>query len=73
MERLKIQEIKEKYPDEWVLLLEPETDKMLHIHGGIVAVHSPKRSEIYAQLQNYTQRRAVYFTGKFGKNKIYAL
>jgi hypothetical protein len=73
MERLKIQEIKEKYPDEWVLLLEPETDEVLNIYSGVVAIHSTKRSDIYAQLRQYTQRCAIYFTGKFGKNKIYAL
>jgi hypothetical protein len=75
MERLKIQEIKEKYPDEWVLLIEPETDAntLLRIRSGIVALHSPKRSDVYAALQQYTERRAIYFTGEIGKNKVYAL
>jgi len=73
MERMALDQIRKKYPDEWVLLIEPETDKVLHIRSGIVAAHSPKRKDIYDKLQLYKERRAVYFTGEIGKDKVFAL
>ncbi len=73
MERLEVHEIQKKYPDEWVLIIEPETDELLHIRSGIVVMHSPKRREIYAKLQKYPERRAIYYTGDLSKHKLYAL
>ena len=73
MERLELQEIKKKYPDEWVLLIELETDESLNIRSGIVAAHSPKRTEIGEKLRQYDKRRAIYFTGEVAKDKIFAL
>jgi len=33
LERMQLQEIKKKYHDKWVLLIEPETDEVLSIYG----------------------------------------
>lgn len=47
MKRLTLEEIKNRYPNEWVLLADPETDSVLNIKTGIVVAHSPHRNEIY--------------------------
>ncbi|MFQ5706010.1 MAG: hypothetical protein ACE5HO_01090 [bacterium] len=46
MKRMSLNEIRKKYPDEWVLLAGPETDEFLNIKTAVVIAHSPHRSEI---------------------------
>ena len=47
-ERLTIQEMVEKYPNQWLFIIEPdiceETNQLI---SGIVQVHSPSRDDIH--------------------------
>lgn len=46
-ERLTIEELRERYDGEWVLVVDPETDEMHEVLSGVVAVHSHDRDEMY--------------------------
>ena len=53
-----------RYPDEWVLILDPEIGPDLLVRGGVVAGHSPDRDELYRQASALRPRRcAVSFMG----------
>ena len=45
-EILTISEIESRYPGEWVLVEDPETDEALEVLSGKVLCHSPNRDEV---------------------------
>jgi hypothetical protein len=46
-ERIGIDDMKKNYPDEWILLGNPERDESrLHILSGILLYHSPDKREV---------------------------
>jgi hypothetical protein len=45
-ERLTWEEIKQRYPDEWVLLVELDEDEYVNVRSARVAAHSAERKEI---------------------------
>jgi hypothetical protein len=46
-ERVGIDDMKKNYPDEWILLGDPESDKSdIHILSGILLYHSPDKREV---------------------------
>ncbi len=66
MEEMTIEEIKEKYKDEWVLvevLAEDELNRPLKVK---LIIHSKNRDDIYEELDNVENRRhvATFYTGK---------
>ena len=73
MERMVWDEIKKRYPEEWVLLGEPETEKGLSISSGILIAHNPNRSEIYQKQRNLEGDYTILFTGEIAKDKIFVL
>ena len=48
-EKLTMAEIAARYPSEWVLIDQPETDQYHHVLGGTVVFHGPDREEVYRQ------------------------
>ncbi|MFQ5627194.1 MAG: hypothetical protein ACE5I1_00420 [bacterium] len=73
MERMIFDEIKKSYPDEWVLLADPETDEILNLLSGIVVAHSTNRDDIYKRQLNLKGDYAIEYTGEIAKNKIFVL
>lgn len=64
-EVLTMAEIKERFPSEWILLADPETDKALEVLSGRVILHHPDRDEFDRQAVNIRGGRlAVVYTGK---------
>lgn len=47
---LNLSEIYQKYPNQWVLIVEPELDEDLEVIQGEVIASSPDRDGLYAQL-----------------------
>jgi hypothetical protein len=43
---LTIEEIKARFPSEWVLIGEPEIDELTRLRAGRVLFHSPARDDI---------------------------
>ena len=47
MEKIRIEDIKKSYPDEWILLGNPEVDKQKQtILSGVLLYHSPDKREV---------------------------
>jgi hypothetical protein len=64
-EVLTIEEIYAQYPDEWVLIDQPESDEYQRVRRGTVVFHSPDRDAVAAKAMELPIPRhaAVRFTG----------
>ena len=72
-ERLTIQEIEQKYPDEWLLIVDCEISENTELLSGIVVVHSKSREDIHDALTDYKGQVAIYSTRKIPENVEYIL
>lgn len=62
---LTIEEIKEKYPNEWVLIEYEEIDPEFNVVKGHVIAHSPIKEEIYKTLMETRGKNiAIEYTGR---------
>jgi len=58
------QQMKEQYPDQWLLVSCVETDEDMNVVRGEVLAHSTSRDEIYAKLLKLTGKHvAIEYTG----------
>jgi hypothetical protein len=58
-------EIKERYPDEWILIADTKLDKKLNIVSGEVIAHSKDRDEVYRKILALKGRSfAVEYNGE---------
>jgi hypothetical protein len=61
---LTTEEVYARYPSEWVLLGDPQTDERLQVLSGEVLWHSRDRDEVYRKAVELRPRRfATLFTG----------
>lgn len=72
-ERLAIEEIEQKYPDEWLLIVDCEISENTELLSGVVAVHSKSREDIHDALVNYKGQVAIYSTREIPENVEYIL
>jgi len=71
---LAAEEMKEKYPSEWLLVCEPETDSALEVVSGEVACHSKDRDEVYQAVALLKPKRfATLYTGQIPKDAAVVL
>ncbi len=56
-------EIKERYPDEWLLIVDYDLDESGRLKSGVVKRHSRNKNEIYRQPLN-DKPAAFRFTGE---------
>ncbi|MFM9947635.1 MAG: hypothetical protein ACKV1O_06820 [Saprospiraceae bacterium] len=66
-EQLSLQQIKEMYPDEWVLLTD-FTKEGVEILGGKVLMHDMDKRNLTQRAQNESfpdTPKTVYYTGQF--------
>jgi hypothetical protein len=63
-----IDEIKQRFPREWVLISNCSFDKLNCLSKGRVIAHSKDRSEIYKKLMRYKEPLAVEYTGPIPKD-----
>jgi hypothetical protein len=67
-QRMTVEEIKKQFPDEWVLLDEPEIGESQRVVSGELLFHSPNRDELYQKAMELRPKHsAVFFTGKIPK------
>jgi hypothetical protein len=65
VEILTIEEIKEKYPNEWVLIEYEEIDSDFNVIKGYVISHSTIKDEIYKTLMETKGKNiAIEYTGR---------
>lgn len=74
-ENLKFEEIKLRFPNEWVLIGDPIIEKM-EVKSGIVILHNPDKRVLAKNRpewwKNYKTSTTV-FTGEFPKNRRFWL
>jgi hypothetical protein len=66
-EALTLQEIHERFRDEWVLVRVLEEDELGQPLCGIVVAHSPDREEIYTAQRRLRGDFALFHTGEIPK------
>jgi hypothetical protein len=72
---LTIDEINKRYPDEFVLIGDPETDESLEVLSGKVLYHGTNRDEMYrigAELPA-PKRIATHYTGQLSDDMVVIL
>jgi hypothetical protein len=69
-----LEEVKQQYPDEWVLIEFTELDDELRVVDGQVLAHSPSRDEIEKKLTTLRNEKiAVEFTGGRDTGEAYLI
>ena len=56
---LTVAEIRERYPREWVLIADTESDDLWNVIRGEVLAHSPEREQIDRALTKFTDIRSI--------------
>ncbi|MBI1913932.1 MAG: hypothetical protein HYS12_04235 [Planctomycetes bacterium] len=61
---LTVEEIRERFPSEWVLIGDPQTAETLAVQAGKVLCHSKDRDEVYRKaIELRPKRFAFLYTG----------
>jgi hypothetical protein len=73
-EILTMSEIENRFPNEWVLLGDPETTPALKVVKGKVLWHGKDQDELYRVARELRPERSAYVhTGELPKDVAYAL
>jgi hypothetical protein len=73
-EQLTIEEMYAKYPDEWLLVENPQMSEKKKVISGTVTFHSKSRDETYRHAaQTKPAFSTMVFTGKMPKKMAFAL
>ena len=73
-EVMKIDEIEAQFPDEWILVIDPDTGPDLKVRSGVVAAHSKHRDEVYrTAIALKPKRSAVWFNGEPPADAVFVL
>ena len=63
-ESLTINEIESRFPDEWILVIDPELGPDMKVRSGVVAAHNRSRQIVYqTAIALKPKRSAVWFNG----------
>ena len=63
-EKMTVEEMSKKYPNEWLFIIEPNTRKnTTHLVSGIVQVHSKSRDDVYEASRKFKCDAAIRWTG----------
>ena len=62
-ERLTLEEMEQKYPDEWLFIVDCEHSENTELLSGRVLVHSKSRDDIYDASGRYKGGAAIHYTG----------
>ena len=72
-ERLTLEEMMEKYPDEWLFIIDCEISENTELLSGVVVAHSQSRADIYDASGYYKGGAAIHYTGKLPEGMHYLL
>ncbi len=62
-ERMTLEEMTEKYPDQWLFIIDCEINENTELLSGIVAVHSKSEDDIHEASMQYKGGAAIHYTG----------
>lgn len=63
-DKLTWDEIKKRFPDEWVVLVDYSFNDNEDLTDGVVYAHGPERAQVYASASQGPKRTAVRYTGE---------
>lgn len=70
-EILSIDEMKSRYPNEWILIGDPQTNDASAVVGGQVLWHSTDRDEVYMKSVELRPKHIAYhYTGKVPQDNM---
>jgi hypothetical protein len=73
-EELTIAEIESRYPNDWILVVDPVTNEALEVQSGKVAWHSADRDEVYRKaLELRPKRSAILCTQRIPDDAVIIL
>ena len=70
-ERLTPEEMEQKYPDEWLFIVDCEHSENTELLSGRVLVHSPSEADIHEASMQYKGSAAIRYTGGMRKDVGY--
>ena len=69
-----MEEIEASFDSEWVLIVDPEYERDVHVKRGRVMCHSSDRDEVYRKaLELRPKHLAVYYIGDIADGTVFAL
>ncbi|MYB92685.1 hypothetical protein F4054_05255 [Candidatus Poribacteria bacterium] len=63
-EHLTLEEMEQKYPDEWLFIVDCKIGENTELLSGIVAVHSKSEDDIHEISRHYKGGAAIHYTGR---------
>jgi len=73
-EYLTMEEIKKRYPDEWVLLGDPETNEFCQFIGGTLIEHDRDKTSVLDRSKGKKPKHSAFlYTGEPDPNVVYML
>ena len=72
-ERLTLEDMEQKYPDEWLFIVDCEISENTELLSGVVAVHSKYREDIHNALMHHKGRIAIHSTREVPEGVEYIL
>ena len=63
-ERMTLEEMDQKYPNEWLFIVDCEHSENTELLSGRVLVHSKSRDDIYEASGRYKGGAAIHYTGE---------
>ena len=67
------EEMRSRYPDEWLLVRDCEFDEHMQLGRGVVVAHHPQRRIIHRQQLTMDGALGVVYSGEIAKDEIYVL
>ena len=61
--RMTLEEMTQKYPDEWLFIIDCEISENTELLSGIVVVHSKSEKDIHEASMHYKGGAAIHYTG----------
>ena len=69
--RLTLNEMVEKYPDQWLFIVDPEiNNETSELISGIVTAHSDLRDDVYSELSTLKGGALIRYTGEIPKGRL---
>lgn len=70
-ERLTLNEMIEKYPDQWLFIVDPEINsETSELISGIVTARSDLRDDIYSELRTLRGGAVIRYTGEIPEGRL---
>ena len=72
-ERLTLEEMQLKYPDQWLFITDCELCGNSELIGGVVSIASKYRHEVFKASRDYKGSAAIRWTGKIPQEMVFLL